>query len=147
MSRYFGRREFMIDIPEDIPPIMGDNFLFEQMLGQVVDNAWKYSPPGAPIRISGLISGASIILTVWNGGSEIPEDERDRIFDRFYRGSRDRHRVEGTGLGLAIARTIAEAYKGKIWLEVEPLGPAFRFELPLESTGSKNDREQHYITH
>jgi two-component system sensor histidine kinase KdpD len=135
MSRYFGRREFIIDLPEDIPPIMGDSFLFEQMLGQVVDNAWKYSKPGAPIRISGLISGASIILTVWNGGSEIPVDERDRIFDRFYRGSRDRHRVEGTGLGLAVARTIAEAYKGKIWLDVEPLGPAFRFELPLENTG------------
>lgn len=147
MSRYFGRREFIIDIPEDIPPIMGDNFLFEQMLGHVVDNAWKYSQPGAPIRISGMVSGASVILTVWNGGSEIPEDERERIFDRFYRGIRDRNRVEGTGLGLAIARTIAEAYKGKIWLDVEPMGPAFRFELPLEGTGSKNDREQHHITH
>jgi two-component system sensor histidine kinase KdpD len=151
MSRYFGRREFIIDLPEDIPPIMGDSFLFEQMLGQVVDNAWKYSPPGAPITISGVISGASIVLSVWNGGSEIPVDERDRIFDRFYRGSRDRHRVEGTGLGLAIARTIVEAYKGKIWLDVEPLGPAFRFELPLDliggATGRTHDREQHYFTH
>jgi len=147
MSRYFGRREFIIDLPEDVPPIMGDSFLFEQMLGQVVDNAWKYSQPGAPITISGVVSGASIVLTVWNGGSEIPIDERDRIFDRFYRGSRDRHRVEGTGLGLAIARTIAEAYKGRIWLDVEPLGPAFRFELPLENTGRTHDREQHYITH
>jgi two-component system, OmpR family, sensor histidine kinase KdpD len=150
MSRYFGRREFIIDLPEDIPPIMGDSFLFEQMLGQVVDNAWKYSQPGAPIRIYGSVSDASIILTVWNGGSEIPEDERDRIFDRFYRGSRDRHRVEGTGLGLAIARTIAEAYKGRIWLDVEPLGPAFRFELPLEASGmdggDKHVREQHNIT-
>jgi two-component system sensor histidine kinase KdpD len=151
MSRYFGRREFIIDLPEDIPPIMGDIFLFEQMLGQVVDNAWKYSQPGAPITISGVVSGASIILTVWNGGSEIPVDERDRIFDRFYRGSKDRNRVEGTGLGLAIARTIAEAYKGRIWLDVEPSGPAFRFELPLERRGIKagrqNDREQHYFTH
>jgi len=151
MSRYFGRREFIVDLPEDIPPIMGDSFLFEQMLGQVVDNAWKYSQPGAPITISGVFSGASIVLTVWNGGSEIPVDERDRIFDRFYRGSRDRHRVEGTGLGLAIARTIAETYKGRIWLDVEPLGPAFRFELPLEGRGIKagrqNDREQHYFTH
>jgi two-component system, OmpR family, sensor histidine kinase KdpD len=151
MSRYFGRREFIIDLPEDIPPIMGDSFLFEQMLGQVVDNAWKYSQPGSPITISGVISGATIVLTVWNGGSEIPVDERERIFDRFYRGSRDRHRVEGTGLGLAIARTIAEAYKGKIWLDVEPLGPAFRFELPLEpaggTTGRTRDREQHYLTH
>ncbi len=150
MSRYFGRREFIIDLPEDIPPIMGDSFLFEQMLGQVVDNAWKYSQPGAPITISGLVSDASIILTVWNGGSEIPVDERERIFDRFYRGSKDRHRVEGTGLGLATARTIAEAYKGRIWLDAEPLGTAFRFELPLEApgiNGGKHDREQHDITH
>jgi two-component system sensor histidine kinase KdpD len=151
MSRYFGRREFIIDLPEDIPPIMGDSFLFEQMLGQVVDNAWKYSQPGAPITISGVIQGASVILTVWNGGSEIPVDERDRIFDRFYRGSRDRDRVEGTGLGLAIARTIAEAYRGRIWLDAEPLGPAFRFELPLEAAGGTlgrtRDREQHYLTH
>lgn len=147
MSRYFGRREFNIDVAEDLPPITGDSFLLEQMLVQVVDNAWKYSQPGAPIRISAAASGASIVLTVWNGGSEIPEDERDRIFDRFYRGSRDRHRVEGSGLGLAIARTIAEAYQGKIWLDVEPLGPAFRFELPVSAAGRLHDRKQHYITH
>ena len=96
-------------------------------------NTRGLAPP--PIRITGMVSGASIVLSVWNGGSEIPEDERDRIFDRFYRGSKDRHRVEGTGLGLAIARTIAEAYRGRIWLDVEPLGPAFRFELPLEAAG------------
>ena len=151
MSRYFGRREFIIDIPEDLPSIMGDSFLLEQMLVQVVDNAWKYSQPGAPIRISGSVSGSSVILTVWNAGSEIPADERDRIFDRFYRGSKDRHRVEGSGLGLAIARTIAEACQGKIWLDAEPLGPAFRFELPLDitgkSTGGQGDRKQNYITH
>jgi two-component system sensor histidine kinase KdpD len=151
MSRYFGRREFIIDVPEDLPPITGDSFLVEQMLVQVVDNAWKYSQPGAPIRISGAVSGASMVLTVWNGGSEIPESERDRIFDRFYRGSKDRHRVEGTGLGLAIARAIVEACEGKIWLDVEPLGPAFHFELPLEgaegATGRTSDRKQHYLTH
>lgn len=147
MSRYFGRREFNIDLAEDLPPITGDSFLLEQMLVQVVDNAWKYSQPGAPIRISAAVSGGSIVLTVWNGGSEIPEDERDRIFDRFYRGSRDRNRVEGSGLGLSIARTIAEGYQGKIWLDVEPLGPAFRFELPVVAAGRLHDRKQHYITH
>jgi two-component system sensor histidine kinase KdpD len=151
MSRYFGRREFMIELPEDMPAVTGDSFLFEQMLVQVVDNAWKYSQPGAPIRISGEVGRSSVVLTVWNEGSEIPEDERDRIFDRFYRGSKDRHRVEGSGLGLAIARTIAEACRGKMWLDVEPMGPAFRFELPLEAagrgTGKINDRKQHDLTH
>jgi two-component system sensor histidine kinase KdpD len=161
MTRYLGRREFVIDVPEDLPTVTGDSFLLEQMLMQVVDNAWKYSAPGAPIRISGMASDGRMVLTVWNGGSQIAEHERDRIFDKFYRGTKDRHRVEGTGLGLAIARAIAEAYDGKIWLDVEPLGPAFHFELPLgsetlsgnkalghvEGTGKTSDRKQHYLTH
>jgi len=153
MSRYFGRREFIMEVPEDLPAVVGDSFLFEQMLVQVVDNAWKYSQPGAPIRISAEATVKSIILTIWNRGNEIPQDERSRIFDKFYRGLRDRDRVEGSGLGLAIAKTIAEACRGKMWLDVEPQGPAFRFELPLEPEGRSivgersSDREQHYITH
>jgi two-component system sensor histidine kinase KdpD len=162
MSRYLGRREFIIDIPDDLPPVTGDSFLLEQMLVQVVDNAWKYSSPGAPIRISGAVSEGRLRLTVWNAGSEIAEYERDRIFDKFYRGTKDRQRVEGTGLGLAIARAIAEACDGKVWLDAEPMGPAFRFELPvageaaltgslalegLEGTGKTSDRKQYYLTH
>jgi two-component system, OmpR family, sensor histidine kinase KdpD len=147
MVRYFGRREFIIDIPEDLPPITGDSFLFEQMLIQVVDNAWKYSRPGSRIGISALVSGPSVVLTIRNEGSEIPDPERERIFDKFYRGSKDRSRIEGTGLGLAIARSIAEAYDGKVWLDMEPSGPAFHFALPLEATGRTRDRKPHHIAH
>jgi two-component system sensor histidine kinase KdpD len=145
LERYLGRRELSIDVPEDLPAIIGDKFLLEQMLMQVVDNAWKYSVPGARISISARQSGADILLSVQNEGSEIPESEQTLIFDKFYRGSKDRWRVEGTGLGLAIARTIAEAYKGKVWLDAEPQGPAFRFALPLEATGKKSDNEPHYL--
>jgi two-component system sensor histidine kinase KdpD len=147
MSRQLGGRKFIIEIPEDLPPITGDSFLLEQMLLQVVDNAWKYSRPGTPIRISCVLASGNIVLTVCNEGSEIPEEERERIFDKFYRGSRDRGVVEGTGMGLVIARTIAEAYQGKIWLDMEPEGPAFRFALPFEATGEIHDREPHHITH
>jgi two-component system, OmpR family, sensor histidine kinase KdpD len=153
MARYFGRREFIIELPEELPAVVGDSFLFEQMLFQVVDNAWKYSQPGAPIRISAEAGKQSMVLTVWNKGSEIPNEERDRIFEKFYRGSRDRQRVEGSGLGLAFAKTIAEACRGRLWLDIEPQGPAFRFELPLETGGLSNirgeinDREQHHLTH
>ena len=145
VGRYLGRRELSIDVQEDLPAIIGDRFLLEQMLIQVVDNAWKYSRPGSHIRISARRSGPDILLSVQNDGSEIPESERTRIFDKFYRGSKDRSRVEGTGLGLAIARTIAEAYQGKVWLDAEPQGPAFRFALPLEATGKKSDNESYYL--
>jgi K+-sensing histidine kinase KdpD len=147
MVRYFGRREFIIEIPDDLPSITGDSFLFEQMLIQVVDNAWKYSRPGSRIGISAGVSGTSLVLTVRNEGSEIPAPERDRIFDKFYRGNKDRSSIEGTGLGLAIAKSIAEAYDGKVWLDMEPSGPAFHFALPLEATEGTSDREPHHIAH
>jgi two-component system, OmpR family, sensor histidine kinase KdpD len=145
VARYLGRREFVIDVPEDLPPILGDKFLLEQMLVQVVDNAWKYSRPGARIRIVAEVVGKEILLTVQNEGNEIPESERTLIFDKFYRGTKDRSRVEGTGLGLAIAKTIAEAYQGKLWLDSEPAGPAFRFALPLGATGIKHDIEPYHL--
>jgi two-component system sensor histidine kinase KdpD len=135
MSRYFGRREIVIEIPDELPSITGDPFLLEQMLIQVVDNAWKYSRPGSRIRITAQVSGSSILLSVRNEGSEIPADERARIFDKFYRGSKYRATIEGTGLGLAIAKTIAEAYDGRIWLDAEPQGPAFHFALPFGAEG------------
>jgi two-component system sensor histidine kinase KdpD len=146
MSRYLGRREFIIDIPEGLPFVIGDAFLLEQMLLQIVDNAWKYSQPGARIRISGALCDGDVIVTVQNDGSEIPENERERIFEKFYRGSKYRTRIEGTGLGLAIARTIAEAFRGRVWLDMEPEGPAFRFALPAEAGAEGTvDREAHYI--
>jgi two-component system sensor histidine kinase KdpD len=135
MSRYFGRREIAIEIPDELPPITGDPFLLEQMLIQVVDNAWKYSKPGSRIRITAQVSGSSLLLSVRNEGSEIPADEQARIFDKFYRGSKYRATIEGTGLGLAIAKTIAEAYDGRIWLDAEPQGPAFHFALPFGTEG------------
>jgi two-component system, OmpR family, sensor histidine kinase KdpD len=145
VARYMGKRDLVVDIPDDLPPIPGDAFLLEQMLMQVADNAWKYSRPGARIRISAVKRGQHVILTVWNQGPRIPEDERQRIFGKFYRGAVGRLQVEGTGLGLAIAKTIAEAHGGSIWLDSEPDGPAFRFSLPVEKTGKMSDREPYCI--
>jgi signal transduction histidine kinase len=115
------------------------------MLMQVVDNAWKYSRPGARIRIAALAREQDVVLTVWNQGPQIPDDERARIFGKFYRGAVNRSQVEGTGLGLAIARAIVETHGGTIWLDSEPDGPAFRLSLPVDRTGITSDRESYCI--
>ncbi|MEP6714882.1 MAG: ATP-binding protein [Terriglobia bacterium] len=141
VTRYLGGRELAVDVPEDLPPVIGDRFLLEQMLMQVIDNAWKYSQPGTHIHVTAAESETRLILTIQNEGGRIPADERERIFDKFYRGASNRSRVEGTGLGLAIAKAIAEAHGGTIWLDNEPDGPAFRFSLPLELTGETIDRQ------
>ena len=113
MSRHFGRREVVVEVPEDLPPIVGDPFLFEQMLIQVVDNAWKYSRPGSQIRISAETVGANVTISVRNQGSEILLSEQARIFDKFYRGSEFQSTVEANRAWLAIAKTIAEACHGR----------------------------------
>jgi len=138
-ARYMGGRDLVISVPSDLPPVPGDRFLFEQMVMQVVDNAWKYSRPGARIEISAFSERDRVVLTIRNEGSAIPDDEKDKIFGKFYRGAVNRSQVEGTGLGLAIAKAIAEAHKGAIWLDSEPQGPAFRFSLPVEANGRNSD--------
>jgi len=148
MERYLERRRFVVDLPEDLPAVRGDSFLFEQMLIQVVDNAWKYSPPGSRIEIAAESAGLEVVLTVRNESSEISPSERGLIFDKFYRGSKTRTSVEGTGLGLAITRSIAESLGGRVWLDMEAAGPAFRFALPAVSAGREtHDREPHYSAH
>jgi two-component system sensor histidine kinase KdpD len=145
MKRYLARQVIIVEIPESLPTVRGDRFLFEQMVAQVLDNAWKYGGAGARIWISAHQTGDEIVLTIRNEGSQIPEEERGLVFDRFYRGARSRASIEGTGLGLAISRTIAEAHGGRVWLDAEPAGPAFRFALPLGATEEEYDREPHYI--
>jgi len=138
LARYAGRREFVVNVPLRLPRVKGDAFLYEQMLTQVTDNAWKYSEPGSRIEIAAsygegksAVAGDTLTLTVRNEGSQIPEAERELIFEKFYRGNNGRSKSEGTGLGLAIAKSIVETYGGRLRLEAEPLGPAFHFELPL----------------
>jgi two-component system sensor histidine kinase KdpD len=135
VGRYLGNRELAVSIPRELPLVSGDRFLFEQMLMQVVDNAWKYSKPGARIEIAASESGDRILLTVRNEGSFIPDDEKERIFAKFYRGTVNHSHVEGTGLGLAIAKSIAEAHGGSVSVNSEPEGPAFEFSLPVEVMG------------
>ena len=131
MSRYLGGRIVTVEIPHDLPMVGGDQFLLEQMFTQILDNAWKYSRPGAAIQVHANSASQRVTVTIQNEGGRIPESERERIFDRFYRGSSHRSTVEGTGLGLAIARSIAEVHGGALWLDQEIGGPAFRFLLPI----------------
>jgi two-component system sensor histidine kinase KdpD len=123
-------RELVVDVSESLPSIKGDRFLLEQMVFEVVDNAWKYSRPGSRVSIEGTTEGSSVVLTVRTQGDEIADNERDLIFAKFYRGAVHRSSIEGTGVGLAVARAIVDAHRGSIRLDSEPGGQAFRFSLP-----------------
>jgi two-component system sensor histidine kinase KdpD len=128
---HFRSRPAIVDIPDRSIVVTGDCSLIVTALRQLVDNAIKYSDPATPIRISAATVKDAISVTVHNHGNPILPDDRERIFDRFYRSSGMQHKAAGTGLGLSITRKVAEAHHGRVWVENDGDGPTFHFEFPL----------------
>jgi two-component system sensor histidine kinase KdpD len=132
-------RRFVLQVPANLPPAEADSEFVQQVVKQFVENALKYSPDGAPISISAELQGGKIVIGVLDRGPGIEENERIRIFDKFFRGRRHRFDTKGTGMGLAIAKGIVEAHGERIWVESEPgQGSAFYFSLPVSGGGHGN---------
>ena len=127
-----GGQRVIVEVAPGLPPAECDPEFVQQVVKQLLENALKYSPEPAEVTVSAEIKGAKIVIGVADRGPGIDEDERARIFDKFFRGRRHRFETKGTGMGLAIAKGIIEAHGEKIWVESEPeQGTAFYFSLPL----------------
>ena len=132
-------RQFAIRVPADLPQVEVDMEFAQQVVKQLVENALKYSPEGTPVSLSAEQKGGKIVIGVADGGPGIEENERGRIFDKFFRGRRHRFETKGTGMGLAIAKGIVEAHGERIWVESEPRqGSVFYFTLPVYGGGREN---------
>ncbi len=105
-----------------------DAELFPLALKQLIENAARYSPPEGDIHIDARDDPPVASFSVRDHGLGIKTGERERIFDRYHRGSAGRRLSEGTGMGLAIAKAIVESHGGKIWAENDPDGGA-RFTI------------------
>jgi signal transduction histidine kinase len=113
--------------------IQGDPDRIAQILGNLLDNAIKYSAPGSPIDVSLTVVGAEAHLRVTDQGLGVPDAERGPLFAPFFRTTRTRD-IPGTGLGLHISRRIAEQHRGRLWLDSSnSVGSVFVLALPLAS--------------
>jgi heavy metal sensor kinase len=110
----------------------GDPERLRQAVGNLLDNAVKFSPDGGRVAITTRNSGGVARLTVTDEGPGVPPEDRARIFERFFRGDSSRTRgTGGSGLGLAIVHEIVTAHGGRVWAEeAEPPGSTFSIELP-----------------
>ena len=109
----------------------GDRELLGTAIMQFLDNAAKYSTPASPITIAVDDRDGEILVSVHNEGSEVQQEDRERIFERFYRSPGSNHRAPGTGLGLSIAKKAAEAHHGRTWVQSEKgKGTTFFLSLP-----------------
>jgi len=126
-------RTLEVSIARGLPNVPVDPELMQLAIRQLLDNALKYSPPDSPVTIRALRRNGGLEIKVSDQGSGIPERDRSRVFDKYYRGSNNRSRVTGTGMGLTIAREIIRAHGGEIWVESEPgKGSEFSFTLPAD---------------
>ncbi|MDP9321055.1 MAG: HAMP domain-containing histidine kinase [Chloroflexota bacterium] len=119
--------------PPEPVQVRGDPDRIAQIVGNVLDNAVKYSPGGSPIAVALAVVDDEAQVRIEDVGVGIAPDERDGIFAPFYRSSRTRA-VPGTGLGLHLGRRLAEQHRGRLWLETstdEPPGSVFMLALPL----------------
>jgi two-component system sensor histidine kinase KdpD len=125
-----------MDISEDLPLVAVDPVLMEQVFINLISNSLKFSPPGAPVRVTALEEANALRVTVHNRGPQIPAEHLENIFEKFY-PMPGIQPLRGTGLGLSICKGIVEAHEGRIWAENWPDGVAFNFTLPLAWEGAR----------
>jgi two-component system sensor histidine kinase KdpD len=139
-SRQHGDRQISLKTSGvESAPVVADDDLLLLAIGQLMDNAVKYSDPASAVTVTLECNDQCVSVRVWNGGSFVHVNDRPRIFERFYRGAATQHAVAGSGLGLYVARRIARTHRGTLSLEDgTPDGVAFRLVLPICETEKSN---------
>jgi len=114
-----------------VAPARANPEKLQRVLLNLIQNAIRHTPADGSVTVAAVSNGATVEVEVADTGEGVAPEERERVFEPFFRGGEGRSRTgEGTGLGLAICRAIVEAHGGKIWLADSPSGTRVRFSLP-----------------
>ena len=129
----------MIEMPQPLK-IVGDRRQLVSAIGNLVENAVKYSEVGSAVEVSAQDAGEWVEFRVKDFGLGIPSRDLDRVFERFYRVDRARSRdTGGTGLGLAIVRHVANNHGGEVSVtSIEGEGSIFSLKIPKYVSGKKS---------
>jgi two-component system sensor histidine kinase KdpD len=121
-----------VRIPAGLPTPRMDSAHIKEVLVHLLENAAKYSPAGAPIRITAEAKDETLVTSIADRGPGIDDFEQSLVFEKFYRGRNQRVQVHGTGMGLAICKAIVEAHGGRLGVTSQlGHGSVFYFSLPL----------------
>jgi signal transduction histidine kinase len=124
--------EVRVEIPRDLPPIRGDRQTLVQAFDNVIDNAIKYSPASDVLLVRATANGTTIRVEITDHGVGIPAGEREKVFQKFYRGKDAT--AGGSGLGLAIVRRVLEDHGGRVEIRgADPQGTTVAIDLPIAS--------------
>ena len=113
------RFDLKLVLPNGMPPVFANPAQLRQVIENLLDNAFKYTPPGGQIKVSVQVEQNQVILQVQDNGIGISPLDLPYIFDKFYRAGNVGN-VMGTGLGLSIVKSIIDNHQGRIWIESAP---------------------------
>jgi signal transduction histidine kinase len=129
-------------VPPDLAPVTADRERIHQVLLNLLDNAFRFTPPGGTVTVSAVQRGQVCEVSVADTGPGIPSEHLPYVFERFYRVDPARSREDGgTGIGLAIARSVVDAHGGRIWADSR-VGEGSRFTFALPVDGPMGDGKQ-----
>lgn len=140
--RMLADRPVKLSIADDLPLAYIDATLVESALGQIIENAIKYSAGGSPISISAEQTGGMIQIDVSDKGAGLTHGQTEKVFERFYRGPAHAATIPGSGLGLWIARALVEASDGRVRAVIPDhgIGAIFRIELPVKTQPASDEQ-------
>jgi two-component system sensor histidine kinase BaeS len=123
---------WQVDIPPGLETFSADPLRLTQVIGNLLNNAIQYTPPGGSVAVSAGVSQGEFWLRVHDTGPGIPPAEQERVFLPFYRGDQGKRIKQGMGLGLSIARDLAIAHGGRLELDSAPgAGSTFTLSIPI----------------
>lgn len=128
--------ELTVDVEPGLPTARIDNRAIQLAIINYIDNAVKYAAGTGAVAVKAALEGGSVVVRVVNRGPGVPPEDRERIFERFVRGTTARAHglerpVRGSGIGLALVKHIAESHGGAAWVEPAPgRGASFAFRIP-----------------
>lgn len=135
-------RLLSVSFPPDLPTVAADATSVGEVLGNLIDNAIKYSNEGGSIEVGAEVRGVNLEIYVQDYGIGMPANVVGNLFHKFYRSHRSRETVAGTGIGLYISKAIVESHGGTMEVKsIEGEGSRFMFTLPLYSAVAEKLRQ------
>lgn len=128
-------RLLAVNLPSDLPTIAADRSSLSEVMGNLIDNALKYSNEGGAVNVTATVEEGYVKVSVEDHGIGMPGNVVGNLFHKFYRSHRSRETVAGTGIGLYISKAIVESHGGTIGVKsAEGEGSTFTFTVPIYET-------------
>jgi len=135
------QQQLILELPPSLPIINVDIDRFTQILQNLLNNAFKFTPDGGTITVRGRVDEDNLVIEVQDTGHGLTQEQQDRLFDPYHRLPGDRERFSGLGLGLALSKNFVELHGGKIWVKSRrAYGSTFGFSIPIASDGEKGEK-------